>query len=71
VSVRCAILIATDGLYDMMSNERAVDLAFTHWGDPAAAAEELITETGINDNTHINECIDVFIDGNMYGFMCI
>jgi serine/threonine protein phosphatase PrpC len=49
--VRCAILIATDGLYDMMSNERAVDLAFTHWGDPAAAAEELITETGINDNT--------------------
>mmetsp|Transcript_20476 Transcript_20476/g.19801 ORF Transcript_20476/g.19801 Transcript_20476/m.19801 type:complete len:570 (-) Transcript_20476:129-1838(-) len=46
VSVRCAILIATDGLYDMMSNERAVDVAFEHWGDPAAAAEELITETG-------------------------
>jgi serine/threonine protein phosphatase PrpC len=52
--VRCAILIATDGLYDMMSNERAVDLAFEHWGDPAAAAEELITETG---NTHIFICI--------------
>ena len=49
VAVRCVILIATDGLYDMMTNEKAVDIAFNHWSDPAAAAEEMLTQTG---NTH-------------------
>jgi hypothetical protein len=46
VAVRCVILVATDGLYDMMSNDDAVVIAFKHWGDPAAAAEEMIVETG-------------------------
>ena len=46
VAVRCVILIATDGLYDMMTNEKAVDIAFNHWSDPAAAAEEMLTQTG-------------------------
>ena len=46
VAVRCVILVATDGLYDMMSNDKAVSIAFDHWGDPAAAAEQMIVETG-------------------------
>lgn len=46
VAVRCVILVATDGLYDMMSNDDAVVIAFKHWGNPAAAAEEMIVETG-------------------------
>lgn len=46
VAVRCIILVATDGLYDMISNDDAVDIAFKHWGDPAAAAEEMIVKTG-------------------------
>jgi hypothetical protein len=45
-AIRCVILVATDGLYDMMSNERAVGIAFEHWSDPAAAAEKMIVETG-------------------------
>jgi serine/threonine protein phosphatase PrpC len=40
------LLIATDGLYDMMDNEKAVGIAFKHWTDPAAAATEMIAETG-------------------------
>ena len=46
VAVRCVILVATDGLYDMMSNDKAVEIAFSHWGDPNAAAEEMIETTG-------------------------
>ena len=46
VAVRCVILIATDGLYDMMTNEKAVDIAFNHWSNPAGAAEEMICQTG-------------------------
>lgn len=46
VAVRCIILVATDGLYDMIGNDDAVDIAFKHWGDPAAAAEEMIVKTG-------------------------
>lgn len=46
VAVRCCILVATDGLFDMMSNDAAVDIAFNHWSDPAAAAEEMIVKTG-------------------------
>lgn len=46
VAVRCVLLVATDGVYDMMSNDDAVIIAFKHWGNPAAAAEEMIVETG-------------------------
>ena len=46
VAVRCVILVATDGLYDMMCNDKAVEIAFSHWGDPNAAAEEMIETTG-------------------------
>lgn len=46
VVVRTALLVATDGLYDMMSNDCAVEMAFGHWGDPAAAAEHLVSESG-------------------------
>ena len=46
VAVRCVLLIATDGLFDMMTNDTAVSTAFKHWGNPAAAAAEMIVETG-------------------------
>ena len=39
-------MVATDGLYDTMSNDRAIEVAFDHWGDPAGAAEQLISESG-------------------------
>jgi serine/threonine protein phosphatase PrpC len=44
--VRCVLLVATDGVYDMVSNDRAIDVAFKHWGDPAGAAKELVAEAG-------------------------
>ena len=57
VAVRCVILIATDGLYDMMTNEKAVDIAFNHWSDPAAAAEEMLTQTGnIKQQENLSLC---------------
>ena len=46
VTVRSILLIATDGLFDMMSNERAVEIAFDHWGDPSHAAKQMVSETG-------------------------
>ena len=46
VTVRSILLIATDGLFDMMSNERAVEIAFDHWGDPSRAAKQMVSETG-------------------------
>ena len=45
-AVRCVLLVATDGVYDMVSNDSAIDVAFKHWGDPAGAAKELVTEAG-------------------------
>lgn len=51
VAVRCVLLVATDGVYDMMSNDDAVVIAFKHWGNPAAAAEEMIVETGQPEST--------------------
>ena len=45
-AVRCVILVATDGLFDMVSNERAMDVAFEHFGNPAGAADELVCESG-------------------------
>ena len=50
--IRCVLLVATDGLYDMLSNERAVDVAFDNWGDPASAAVELVKEAG-----EYNDCM--------------
>ena len=44
--MRCVLLVATDGVYDMVSNDSAIDVAFKHWGDPAGAAKELVTEAG-------------------------
>lgn len=44
--MRCVILVATDGLFDMVSNERAMDVAFEHFGNPAGAADELVCESG-------------------------
>ena len=46
VAVRSVLLIGTDGVYDMISNEAAVELAFKYWGDPAAATEAIVTYTG-------------------------
>ena len=58
VAVRCCILVATDGLFDMMTNDTAVDVAFRHWGDPAAAAEEMIDKTG---RCSSDRCICIWI----------
>lgn len=44
--MRCVILVATDGLFDMVSNERAMDVAFEHFGNPAGTADELVRESG-------------------------
>ena len=46
VLVRTVLLIGTDGVYDMISNESAVSLAFKHWGDPAAATDAIVKHTG-------------------------
>ena len=44
--MRCVLLVATDGLFDMVTNDRAIDLAFKHFGNPAGAADELVRESG-------------------------
>ena len=43
--VRSVLLIGTDGIYDMISNEAAIAMAFNHWGDPAAATEAIVDHT--------------------------
>ena len=43
--VRSVLLIGTDGIYDMVSNEAAIAMAFNHWGDPAAATEAIVDHT--------------------------
>ena len=45
VLVRSVLLIGTDGVYDMISNEAAIAMAFKHWGDPAAATEAIVDHT--------------------------
>ena len=34
IVMRSVLLIGTDGVFDMIANEDAVDLAFKYWGDP-------------------------------------
>ena len=36
IVMRSVLLIGTDGVYDMITNEDAVDLAFKYWGDPGS-----------------------------------
>ena len=54
--IRCVLLVATDGLYDMLSNDRAVNVAFDHWGDPASAAVELVKEAGESYHHYLLLC---------------
>ena len=46
VTVRSVLLVATDGLYDMVGNERAMKIAFDHWGNPSRAAKQMVAESG-------------------------
>jgi len=36
------LVLATDGIYDVLSNQEVVDLAMKHWNDPEAAAKEVV-----------------------------
>ena len=49
IVMRSVLLIGTDGVYDMISNDDAVDLAFKYWGDPGQS----------NNNISILFCIHV------------
>ena len=40
-----------------MSNDRAIEVAFDHWGDPAGAAEHLISESGELVLVCVRECV--------------
>ena len=60
-TIRSVLLIATDGVYDMMSNDEATAIAFKYWGDPASGTDAIVARTsekwmatwGLADDTSV------------------
>ena len=44
-TIRLSLMVATDGIYDMMSNEDAITISMKHFDDPNVAVDELLTTT--------------------------
>merc|ERR1719446_820475 len=47
------LVLATDGIYDVLSNQEVVDLALKHWSDPEEAAKHVVRSAykrGSEDN---------------------
>merc|ERR1719188_1540076 len=47
------VVLATDGIYDVMKNQEVVDLALRHWEDPNEAAKTIVRtayKKGSEDN---------------------
>ena len=42
---RVSLLVATDGVFDMMSNEEAVVTAMEYWAEPDAAVDDILSVT--------------------------
>ena len=43
--IRLSLMVATDGIYDMINNEDAIMIAMLHFNDPNIAVDELLTTT--------------------------
>lgn len=44
-AVKLTLMVATDGVFDMLSNEAAVVTAMKHWDQPGLAVDEIMTVT--------------------------
>lgn len=47
------VVLATDGIYDVLSNQEVVDLALKHWSDPEEASKSIVRtayQKGSDDN---------------------
>merc|ERR1712050_259204 len=47
------IVLATDGVFDVLSNQEVVDMALRHWSDPEEAAKNIVRSAykrGSEDN---------------------
>jgi serine/threonine protein phosphatase PrpC len=75
-TVRSVLLIGTDGVYDMISNDAAVGMAFAHWGDPAGATDAIVSYTGkqwanrwgLADDTTLCVVNLEHVTGRQYGY---
>jgi len=59
--LRITILVATDGVFDVMSNEVAVATALQHWDEPGAAVDEILAVTDTTWRTKWNVVDDTSV----------
>jgi len=56
------VVIACDGVWDVLSDQQAVDLVLQHWGDPAAAASTIV-RTALSNGSGDNVTAQVIMFG--------
>jgi serine/threonine protein phosphatase PrpC len=59
--LRVSLLVATDGVFDVMSNEDAVATALQHWEKPGAAVDEILAVTDTTWRTKWNVVDDTSV----------
>jgi len=59
--LRVSLLVATDGVFDVMSNEDAVATALQHWEEPGAAVDDILAVTDATWRTKWNVIDDTSV----------